>query len=332
MKFAGIDVSAKELVVAFESSAGEVRELQFPNDAKGHKTLIKILTKRRGKARICIEPTGTYHLDFALMAAAEKDIEVMVANPRATRNFAKATMTRGKDDPRDARVLLDFVKRMEFKAWNPPPEEVIQLRAHTRRALQLTKQLTMEKNRLHAYKSTSHTPDAVLKDIEDTIAFLERQIASLQMAAENFVISKANLAEKYNLLLSIKGLGPVSAVRLLGELLVLPPDADVRQWVAHAGLDPRPMKSGTSVDRPTRISKAGNAFLRQILYLPAVTASRFEPAVSAFYQHLLQGRRKLPLQAQVAVMRKLLHAIHGMFRTNTTFDGTLFYSDRKTQV
>ena len=113
-------------------------------------------------------------------------------------------------------------------------------------------------------------------------------------------------------------------MQLLPELLVLPDDMTVRQWVAHAGLDPRACQSGTSVDKPARISKLGNAHIRRALFMPSLVAVQHEPHVKAFFDTLV-ARGKTPLQAYVAVMRKLLHAIYGMFRTNTDFVAEKFY-------
>jgi transposase len=112
-------------------------------------------------------------------------------------------------------------------------------------------------------------------------------------------------------------------VQLLPELLVLPADMTVRQWVAHAGLDPRACQSGSSVDKPARISKVGNAHIRRALFMPALVAVQHEPHVKAFFDRLV-ARGKKPIQAYVAVMRKLLHAIYGMFTTKTTFVGEKF--------
>ena len=101
-------------------------------------------------------------------------------------------------------------------------------------------------------------------------------------------------------------------------------DRDVRQWVAYAGLDPREYSSGTSLRKYTRISKVGNAHLRRALYMPALVASRVEPHLRGFYEHLL-ARGKSKRQALVAVARKLLHAIYGMFRSQRPYDGTRVY-------
>ncbi len=56
-----------------------------------------------------------------------------------------------------------------------------------------------------------------------------------------------------------------SAIKLMGELLVLPEDMRAKQWVALAGLDPRHNTSGTSVNKKPRLSKAGNHHLRKAL-------------------------------------------------------------------
>ena len=133
------------------------------------------------------------------------------------------------------------------------------------------------------------------------------------------------LQRLYRRLLSVTGIAQASAVQLLAELVVLPPDMAVRQWVAHAGLDPRPFDSGSSVHRPVRISKQGNARLRAALYFPAMTAMRHETHVTAFAQKL--GTRGLTgLQVVAAVMRKLLHAIYGMWKHDSDWQGEKFFA------
>jgi transposase len=94
--------------------------------------------------------------------------------------------------------------------------------------------------------------------------------------------------------------------------------------VAHSGLDPVHQDSGTSVHKKARISRQGNRHLRRALYMPALTAARFDPHMKAFYA-LLQARHKTKLQALIAVARKLLHAIFGIFKSGTSWDGTKLF-------
>jgi transposase len=127
------------------------------------------------------------------------------------------------------------------------------------------------------------------------------------------------------LLLGIKGIGNTSAIALMGELLLLPPDISHREWVKFAGLDLRDFDSGKSVHKKTRLSKAGNRHIRSALYMPALNAKQHDPHVKAYFQHLVNNGKK-PLQAVCAIMRKLLHAIHGMLKNNEPFDNTRFYT------
>ena len=93
-----------------------------------------------------------------------------------------------------------------------------------------------------------------------------------------------------------------------------------------AGLDPRHATSGSSVNQKPHLSKAGNRYLRLALYMPALSAARHEPNVKGYYNHLIEARGLKPIQAVCAVMRKLLHAIHGMLKARQPFDGSRFYA------
>jgi transposase len=89
-------------------------------------------------------------------------------------------------------------------------------------------------------------------------------------------------------------------------------------------LDPRQYTSGSSVHRKTRISKAGNKYLRHSLFMPALVAVQHDPYLGAFYQHLL-AKGELKMQALVAVMRKLLHALHALFKKHQPYDGSQLF-------
>ncbi len=116
--------------------------------------------------------------------------------------------------------------------------------------------------------------------------------------------------------MSVKGIGQLSAILIYGELSVLPKDLAARQWVVHAGLDPLHFESDTFKGK-TRISKAGNKYLRAALFMPAHNTIKFEPRILAFSDHLVDNGK-----TKIAVMRKFFHAIHGMPTTGTNFDGS----------
>jgi len=318
----GIDVGARELVVAIEGRAGT---LAFANDVAGQDRLLRLLRKRKGPVRACLEASGVYHLDVALALHRAPGIEVMVVNPVAARDFGRALLARSKTDAVDAAMLVEFARRMPFEAWKPPAQQIVDLRALVRRIGALTVARTQERNRRHAAVRCSELTDAIAWDIEAHLEHLAQSVERLQEQALEIVKADSVLRRRFEQLTSVRGIATVSALRILAELAVLPADMTARQWVAHAGLDPRHVESGTSLHKPTRISKTGNVHLRAALYMPAMVAIREENHVRAFAEKLV-GRGKKPIQAIVAVERKLLHAIYGMWRTNAEFDGSKFYA------
>ena len=320
---AGVDVSAKTLDVAFalhgeKDSAHAV----FHNDIDGHKRLARMLRRRSRRVRVVVEATGAYSTALLLYLSARKGVEVMRANPRAMKHFAEAVLRRGKTDKMDALVHLEFARRMEFRPFVPPSQVGRELRSLTRRRHDLVGLRTQEKNRSSAAR-VGREPNSVVSSIVAMIDVLDRSIAELEDAIRAFIQGHEELERQAQLLLSIPGIGETTAATLLGEFLHFDPEMDVRQLVALAGLDPRPYRSGTSVKASSRISKRGNKHIRSALYWPAVTAVRTAPEVRRFHDRLV-NRGKKGLQPTVAVMRKLLHAAHGILKSGQPYDPARF--------
>ena len=321
----GIEVSAKELVVSLRRQEELEPLRKFTNTPEGHALLLRHLLLAGRVVRVCLEASGLYGLDLALALSAQEGLEVMVANPRAVRHFATALMQRSKNDQIDAGVLEEFAARMPFKPWARPAPAALALHALARRLTELVEMQTAEKNRQHAAELSPAIPAAIRRDLARSLRAQQRAIQRLTREARKLIAQAPDLAERFALLDSVPGIAETSAVQLLAELAVLAPDLEARQWVAYAGLDPREYSSGTSVHKKVRISKAGNKHLRRALYMPALVAVQHQPQVRAFYDHLL-ARGKTKMQALVATMRKLLHAIYGMFKHDQLFDGQKVYA------
>ena len=322
---AGMDVSAQHLDIVISKAEKKSTAKRFGNTPAGHQALIKLIRQRKVQ-RVCLEATGIYHLDLALALHDSGHVGVMVLNPKAAHNYAKVLLTRHKDDPTDAGVLAHYAQHMPFQSWQRPSQAALHLRACARRLATLSKQLTQAKNQYHALQASQETPAFILQDAELSIQQLREQIESLRAKAAGLAEADPTTQEACQLLCSVKGIAQASALALLGELLLLPEDMTARQWVAMAGLDPRHHQSGSSIHKKARLSKVGNRYLRMALYMPALSASRHDRHVQGFYQHLMDDQGLKPLQAICAVMRKLLHAIHGMLRSGKPFDNTRFYA------
>lgn len=315
----GVDVSAKTLMAKRrKNETDEIRE--FSNDAAGQRELRKWVGKG---ARVCMEATGVYHLQLALMLVAA-GVEVMVINPRVAKDFGRALMNRSKTDRVDASTLLEYVWRMDFVAWKAPRAAVLEVRELGRRLSELVHAGAEEKNRFHA-KNVAAISRTVISDVEAHVAQIEKRVKQIEKAAAVVIRGDAGLQEQFEILTKIPGVARRSAILLLTELAVLDPTMTVKQIVGHAGLDPREYESGSSVQKPTRISKVGNARLRAILYMNALTAIRHDRGTRLFFAQLM-ARGKKKMQAIVAVMRKLLHGIWIVLQRRVPFDSSVLFA------
>lgn len=322
-----IDVGSKELVTARRGQDQTPLLKTFPNTSTGRHKLVALLqqsTPPDGAIRVCLEATGAYSLEIALLLASVPGCQVMVSNPITIKSFLRARGLRAKTDRIDACGILAFLETMEFRPWTPPQAAYLQLQATARRIYQLNAEKCREENRLEALAVSGIQAKALSGDIRRSIAGFERRILALEKAAMELIARDPELHRCFELMISIKGIAKRSAIRLLGELALLPKDMKAPQWVAQAGLDPRVRQSGTSLDGHRYISKAGNRYIRAALFMPAMVAIQKEPAAAAFYSLLVEKRGKKKMIAITAVMRKLLTSLHGMLKSNTPFNPDKF--------
>lgn len=319
----GIDVSKESIEVAVQLGEHPIQRLSFDNTRQGHRQLRRRLTKKGRSARVTMESTNTYHLDLAYHLAADPRIEVQVLTPTRLSSFSKAQGTRAKTDRTDAETALEFTQRMEFEPWTPPEAQVSELRSLSRRVRQLNEEKTREESRLQNLASEGVSP-AVQTDLVEHIEHLKQRIQDLRTAARELIAERPDLAAEIELHRTAPGIGEKASIDTVAELLHMPDDLSTRQCVAYTGLDPKVAESGKTVSKQRKISKKGSRYLRAALYMPALTAVRDDPHFKAFYNKLLE-RGKHKRTALTAVMRKLLHALWAMHRTQTPFDGNKLF-------
>jgi transposase len=310
----GIDVAARTLAVCAETLE---LEREWENTPTGHAALAKRLAAAGRPVRVVVEATGIYFLDLA-RALSAAGISVMVVNPKASHHFAEALLERRKDDPVDAAVLREYGRRMSWADWRPPEPTVFQLREIGRQIRAFGKDVAAAKNRLHALTATEFGSAAVREAVARQIAATEALIATLIAEAERLLAAAPALRRRVELIDSAPGFARKAAIVVAGELAPLPATMSARQWVAQAGLDVREERSGSSVKRAARLSKRGNRRLREALFHPALTMVRCCPEAAVFHRRLVAAG-KTPLEAICAVMRKLLHGIHAMWRSDKPF-------------
>jgi transposase len=172
-----------------------------------------------------------------------------------------------------------------------------------------------EKGRLDSPALTG----AARKSVERCVRFPGREADRLQAEADALIAASPGLRADGELLASIPGVGAQTASTVLAELPPVSRLPGARSAASSAGLAPRELRSGASVRKRTRLSKAGNARLRQALYLPTQTAVRFNSLLKGFFDRLVAAG-KPRMQAAGACMRKLAMLWYGVLKNRRPFD------------
>jgi transposase len=320
----GIDIAAKTFDMVSRRDGKPSKVETFQQTPQGHAKAVKRLQALK-PACVVMEATGIYYLDLAV-TLVEAGLPVAVINPRSFRHFAELKLSGSKTDGLDAALLAEYGERMTPRRWVPPTRAQLALRDLGRQINRLTAARTQAKNRLHALQAKGMTLPLLIDDEKEGIAWLDRRIQRLTQAAQSIIAECETLATHHANMTAATGIGDATAITLLAELCVLPKTLKAPQVSRYAGLDVRLTQSGTSVNRPARLSKAGNAYLRAGLYMPVMSAVRHDPRAKAFYDALV-ARGKKKIQAQCAVMRKYLTGLWACMQNQTPFDSSLLFSD-----
>jgi len=319
--FLGIDVSKKTLDAALLNSSEGAREATrksrhkiFANTPRGHQQMLEWLAQNEvAQVHACLEATGTYGQGIAC-ALYEAGHKVSLVNPMLIRAFGQSQLVRTKTDKADAQLIARFCAMHQPAAWTPPTPEMAQLQALVRRLEALDEMRVMEENRLESGVAC----EAVGASLREHIVYLQAQIETTRRQIKDHIDNNPTLKGQRDLLLSIPGIGEITASLLLSEVNVAQFES-ARQVAAFAGLVPRIRQSGTSVRGRCRLSKAGSSRLRKGLYFPALTALRFNPLIRALGLRLT-AKDKSKMLILGAAMRKLLHIAFGVLKSGRPFD------------
>lgn len=318
----GVDVAAKTLDVVVRKQGVNGKSRSYANSPEGHIKLTSEL-KKQNPMLVVMEATGIYHFKVA-EHLFDADLPVSVINPKQSHHFAKTLLQRSKTDAIDAALIAEYAQRMEPAKWKAPRKSRREFRGVARQLNRLTAELAASKNRLHAH-TVGNESEFVIADERDGIDSLERRIARARRYAMQCLRDDAELTTHLENLTQGKGIADASAVAILGELCVMDTSLKAPQIARYAGLDVRENQSGTSLARPGRLSKAGNTYLRAALFMPALSASAYDGPSKAFVSRL-KDRGKKPIQAQCALMRKMLTGIWASIKTNEPYDSSKLFS------
>jgi transposase len=298
--FVGVDVSKAYLDLATRPAGEDVR---LPNTAEG---IAEVLRRFRGgpPALVVLEASGGWERPLAA-ALAGANIPVRVVEPGRVRHFARATGQFAKTDTLDARVIAHFAEAVRPEARPLPDDKARELQGLLDRRRQLVEARVAEENRLRQGPTA-----AVRRSLEAHIAYLKGQVEALDAQVGAAITADPEWGPRDAVLRTIPGVGRQTAAMLLGSLPELG-TVSGKEAAALAGLAPRARDSGTV--KGVRTIFGGRGELRRALYMAAVSAMRFNPALRGFYARL-RAAGKAAKVALVAVARKLLTIANAMVR------------------
>ncbi len=304
--FVGIDIAKDALEVAVHDSD---TQWQFTNNPAGIAKLCRKLVKLE-PTLVVFEATGGYEMPLYI-ALSDAKLPVTPVNPRQIRDFARSMGKLAKTDLIDARVIAQFANAATGLKPKPVPDTQV-LKAVMARHNQLVEMITVETNRLRG-------ADKSLRDgIEAHIAWLQRQLDDVDTKLRNLIEQNPDYREKDSLLQSTPGIGPTVSAALVAGLPELG-SLNRRQIAALVGVAPLNRDSGRH--RGKRIVWGGRGRIRAALYMAALTATRFNPAIHGFYTRLvLAGKAKKV--ALTACMRKLLSILNAMLKHRTAWSNS----------
>lgn len=304
----GIDVSKDSLDVALGSSDPS---LTVSNEPSGFDQLLERLVGL-DVGLVVLEATGGW--EAAVVCALQaRGYSVAVVNPRQARDFARSMGQLAKTDSIDARVLAQLGQVIEqhperdkfIKAI--PDAKQQELAALVGRRAQLVAMLVMETNRLRLAHKRAR------RSIERIIAALRAELQATDKDMNSHV--RTHYADLATLLHTAKGVGDTTIATLIGELPELG-KLSRREICALVGVAPMNRDSGRY--RGRRTIHGGRSGMRKALYMAALVASRHNPAIRPFYQHLLAAGKPKKV-ALVACMRKLLTILNAMVKNQSPF-------------
>ena len=255
---------------------------------------------------IVLEATGGYENRLAA-SLATTGLPVAVVNPRQVRDFARALGILAKTDAIDAHVLALFSEKLQPECRPLPTDDEHALKELLTRRHQLVDMRTKESNRRQQIVSKQ-----VCESITTLIESINHELDVIEREIDNRIKASPVWRAKDKLLQSVPGIGKTTASMLIVALPELG-HLNRRQIASLVGLAPMNRDSGTF--RGRRMITGGRALIRTGLYMPILSAIRYNPKIKTFYDRLIDAG-KLEKVAITACMRKLLTMLNSIVREN----------------
>jgi transposase len=310
-QFVGVDVAKDKFDVALEID-NKFKYECFNNNKSGYRLFSKWLNKNTSTPWVCMEATGHYSELIADYLVTEA-VKVSVVNPLQIKSFARAKLSRNKTDKIDSKLIAQYGQLMLPRTFVPRSAPQKSLKELSNLLDMLKMQHTQLQN-----QSRSAQSDLASRLLNKAIKSLKSQIDKVQASIASIIAENQSLKDSLELITSIKGVGKLTAYKILSHVPHLSNFGNAKQFAAFIGITPRQHQSG-NLQGKTSISRLGNAALRKTFYMAALVAIKHNKYVQPFVNRL-KDKGKAPKVIICAVMKKLAHLVFGVIKNQRPFN------------
>lgn len=322
----GVDVAQKELVTTLgrmydDFSIELYSHRVFKNTEKGMLTLldwVKKQTTEEAKIHYVMEATGVYHQKFAYYLD-ESFLDLSVVLPNKISNYIRTLEVKTITDKTCSEAITQFGLERKLNFWHAPNKVYMELQQLTRERDQIVAERSAIKNQLHAETTQAKPNVNSVRRLKERIAFLNRQEKEIKAEIDMIIDNNEDVKKEIKNIISIPGIGKLTAVIVLAETNGFELIRNKKQLTSYAGLDVKEKQSGTSVKGKPRISKKGNRSLRKAMYLPSLSAVKYDENFKGQYVRIV-SKHGIKKKGLIAVQRKMLELIYTLFKNKTTYD------------
>jgi transposase len=334
----GIDVAQKELVVTLGRLLDDLSEelyayKVFKNSEAGMKLLVdwvKKLSDSTVGVHYIMEATGVYHQKFAYYLS-EHGHQLSIILPNKISNYMRSLEVKTITDKTCSEAIARFGLGRKLDNWEKPKKVYRSLQQLTRERDQIVNERSAVKNQLHAEKSEAYPYEKSLDRLKARIAFLNAQENEIKKDISEIVSEDRDLKEDVKIMCTMPGVGELTAVIVLAETNGFELIRSKKQLASYAGFDVKEKQSGTSVKGKPKISKKGNRHLRKAMYLPSLSAVKWDERFKAIYARIL-ARNGIKMKGLVAVQRKMLEMMYTLFQNKTAYDKKYLEKENSVQI
>jgi transposase len=312
--YMGIDVSKLTLDISLLIVKDHNKEPMitecFDNTAQGIKQMNTWLKKKKvsfdENSLVVIENTGVYHR-MIWQYCSKNNLPLHIGN--ATHIKWSFGIARGKNDRVDSQRLCTYAFKHadEIKATPRLNPVFIKLKDMMRARSRLLAQKNSVKVYLKELKlSNSQEVQKIMEQAHQAaLDGLKKSLALVEKEIHQIITEDAAIKNNYDLLISVPGIGHLTAVYLicctnnfLGKLTG-------KQLACYAGVVPFENTSGTSIRGRKRVHKMANKELKKMLYLCATSSIQYYDEFKHYYQRK-QSQGKNNMSIINAIKNKIL--------------------------